>query len=63
MQKEKALLNKTCDNPPCTGQSCMWLGCAKLADRIYQEMLAERRKKWRESKRKQLQKIMCKSGD
>jgi len=26
-------------------------------------ILAERRKKWRESKRKQRQKIMCKSGD
>jgi hypothetical protein len=51
--EEKAWLDKVCDRGPCTGQSCGWIGCAKLADRLCNEVQTARRKKWRESKRQQ----------
>jgi hypothetical protein len=52
-EEEKVWLDKICDRGPCTGQSCGWIGCAKLADRLFKEAQTARRKKWRESKRRQ----------
>jgi hypothetical protein len=52
-EEEKVWLDKICDRGPCTGQSCGWIGCAKLADRLFNEAQTARRKKRRESKRRQ----------
>lgn len=52
-EAERRLLNEACDKPPCTAQSCLYCGCAKLLDRLDREYHERMRPKWRESKRRQ----------